>query len=121
MATDREKSPFVLRLEDEMQRAGIPDRADLARAMGVSYHRVNPWWVRPGAKPSAADLLTLARLFSVSEKYLLLGGERRSFRRMEALLARAESLDEAAQDDLESYLDYLEAKTARQQAGQEPS
>ncbi|TMV11920.1 hypothetical protein [Arenibacterium halophilum] len=119
MTEPQDKSAFVQRLEGEMERAGIENRKELERASGIAYHRLNPWFVRPAAKPNAADLLTLARLFNVSEEYLLDGGPRRPFQRMAALLARAEALDEAAQADLESYVDFLEQRYSARQSDRE--
>lgn len=119
MAEETGKSPFVLRLEEEMRRKGIEDRAALSRAVKIPYHRLNPWWVRPKAKANAADLLALAKFFDVDEEFLLRGGERKPFQRMAALLRRAEALDEAMQAELESYLTYLEIRASHRSDEQE--
>lgn len=110
MSDITQKSPFVQRLEEEMLRRGIPDRAALGRDVGIPYHRLNPWWIRIKSKPNAADLLALAKFFDVSETYLLSGGPRKPFSRMASLLQRAESLDPQLQDELEIFLDFLEAR-----------
>jgi len=89
----------------------IADRAELGRLAGIPYHRLNPWWIRATSKPNASDLLAVAKTLNVSENYLLNGGDRRPFDRLEALLKRAENLDEKLQGELESYLEYLEQKS----------
>lgn len=110
MESDAGKSAFAMRLEAEMSASGISDRAHLARVTGIPYHRLNPWFIRPSAKPNAGDLLILARTLNVSERYLLDGGERSTFNRMEDLIHRARRLSAEDQRRLEEYLDFLEAK-----------
>lgn len=118
MVSEPNKSPFALRLEDEMRLKGIADRAELSRKTGIPYHRLNPWWVRPTAKPNAADLLSLATFFDIEEDYLLNGGERRPFNSLADILRRAGSLGKNDQADLESYLIFLEARAARRKSEQ---
>lgn len=119
MNKDEEKSAFATRLEEEMRRSGIADRASLARATGIPYHRLNPWFIRPKAKPNASDMLALSQALNVSETYLLHGGERSPRDRLDQLLVRVEALGAEAQDELESYLDYLEQKNSRARSDQE--
>lgn len=119
MAQDEEKSAFASRLEHEMAKAGISDRAELGRMTGIPYHRLNPWFIRPKAKPNAADLLAVARALDVSQDYLLHGGERRRFSRLAELVRRVEALDATAQDDLESYLEFLETRATRSRSDAE--
>lgn len=111
-----DKSTFIARLADEMERNGIDDRSALSRITGIKYHRLNPWFTRANAKPNASDLLTLARLFNVSENYLLNGGPREPYPRLNSLIERVESLDVEQQDELESYLDFLDQKAARKRS-----
>lgn len=95
-----------------MHRKAVPDRATLGRETGIPYHRLNPWWQRRG-KPNAADALTLARFFDVSQDYLINGGERMPFGRLDDLLRRVESLSSQDQAALEDYLRFLETRTDR--------
>ena len=71
-------SEFSERLSALMDERGM-NRADLSRATNIPYHRLNPWFIRPGAKASSADLLEVASFFGVSERYLLEGGQRDPF------------------------------------------
>lgn len=101
-----------------MVRTGISDKKALERRTGITYHRLNSWFRRSTAKPSAEDLLVLAKTFDVSEEYLLKGGERKPYPRKAALISRVEKLDQELQDELENYLDYLETKRRQPKSDQ---
>lgn len=63
-------SQFAQRLTKLLEEREM-SRADLARGTNIPYHRLNPWFIRPAAKPSAPDLLAVADHLGVSEDYLL--------------------------------------------------
>ncbi|MWP40254.1 helix-turn-helix domain-containing protein [Cereibacter sphaeroides] len=107
-----EMSPFATRLSALLDERNMT-RADLARAAGIPYHRLNPWFSRPKAKPMGADLHAVARVMGVSEDFLLRGGERRPYSALDSLLRRAATLDPKGQEDLATYLEFL---LARQEA-----
>lgn len=101
-------SAFAQRLIELMLEKDLGEnRSALSEQTGIPYHRLNPWFIRPKAKPNAADLLVLARFFDVTESYLLSGGTRRPFNWSESLARRADRLNSNGQALLEKQLDAL--------------
>lgn len=48
-------------------------KADLARASGIPYHRLNPWFIRDNAKPNAEDIEAVATALKVQPSFLISG------------------------------------------------
>lgn len=95
-------------------------RADLSRKADIPYHRINPWFVRPTAKPSGPDLTTVARVMGVSEDWLVNGGRRRPFDARESLAARIARLDDDGRAQVESFLDYLLERRSTTRSDRKP-
>lgn len=112
-----EMSDFALRLDAEIKALGR-DRKSFASDVGIPYHRLDPWFRRPKAKPRGADLLMVARHLNVSQDYLLLGGERRPFDPSASLIEQAALLDDEGLRELENYARFLLQK---QDGGSETS
>ena len=65
-------NPITQRILALMKARGIT-RAELGRALSIPYHRLNPWFVRPAAKPNAEDLDALAKYFGVPAGHIING------------------------------------------------
>lgn len=102
-------SPFASRIQELLAERQMK-LAELARTLEVPYHRLQPWFRRANALPKGPDLYAVAQFFDVDEGYLLNGGERKPFNRLESLQSRAKLLDEESQKELSTFLEFLLAK-----------
>lgn len=66
------KHPIVERISAAMEREGIT-KAELSRLAGIPYHRLNPWFIRPNAKPNGEDIELVAKALKVTVEHLASG------------------------------------------------
>ena len=102
-------TPYAIRVLALLDEQG-KRRADLARATGIPYNRLNTWFSVRRSMPNAMDVLKVARFLNVSHEYLLNGGERRPFTLGEMIGQRAMQLDDERLRVLELFLDTLLAQ-----------
>jgi transcriptional regulator with XRE-family HTH domain len=108
----KKMSEFAQRLQRLMADRDNMTRADLERATGIPYHRINPWFVRETAKPNAQDVQTVAAYFGVAPDYLLHGitpDARDEF--IDELIERAKALDDDKFNQLRVFLEFIEDET----------
>ena len=114
-----EMSDFAQRLQAEIEAKGI-DRKELSRVTAIPYHRIDPWFRRPKAKPRGDDLLVVARFFDVDQDYLLSGGERRPFNLGSIVLDLHQKLDAKSQQELEDFARFLLQRQQRPASEEQP-
>lgn len=102
-----EKNPITQRIKALMDERSLT-RAELGRATGIPYHRLNPWFVRPAARPNAADIETLASYFGVSTGHILNGDERQSSDAREYILSVYDRLPPKERQQLEGFAEFLQ-------------
>lgn len=89
-------------------------RADLARATGIPYHRLNPWFTRDGAKPNGPDLERVASYLGVSVRYLVYGDEPNPASARDWIADQYQQLDPEKQKQLEGFVQFLLAQQSNQ-------
>lgn len=82
-------------------------RAELARALSIPYHRLNPWFVRPAAKPNAEDLDALAKYFGVPIGHLINGDPIPEASARDWILQVYDKLPPQKRENLEAFVRFL--------------
>jgi len=95
-------------------------KADLSRASGIPYHRLNPWFVRDNAKPNAEDIEVIAKIFNVPIEHLLKGTQVENLSARDWILQVYDILPDTQRSQLEGFVRFL-ADEARHTRDSEPS
>lgn len=113
-----ELSPITLRIKTLMDQRGM-NRADLSRATGIPYHRLNPWFIREAAKPNAEDIDKIAAYFGVQVGHLINGEPIEEPSAKSWIVSVYDRLPQKEREQLEGFVRFLDKQRDSQDNGQD--